>query len=213
MKRRKSSPPEDTATEESTRDRVSMASRRLFRRPWMVSPEERHRTRSGLAPGPAGAQRGEPGPPRSCLRNPSSARMAATAEATSGSSLSCALNVSIKSERQRAASGPARDCSPSRPCPSPPPLPSVLIAAPLRSARRRAWGGPARGVPGWGAPARGVIHGRRYRCCCCCWCPAGAMSAGQRGRGAPAALGVLRGVHCGEAEPGSRAPWLGRCPG
>lgn len=43
MKRRKSSPPEDTATEESTRDRVSMAARRLLLRPWMVSPADKQR--------------------------------------------------------------------------------------------------------------------------------------------------------------------------
>lgn len=38
MKRRKSSPPEDTATEESTPHRVSMALVRLALRPWIVSP-------------------------------------------------------------------------------------------------------------------------------------------------------------------------------
>ncbi|XP_061865776.1 general transcription factor IIH subunit 3 isoform X2 [Colius striatus] len=57
MKRRNSSPPEETATEESTRDRVSMAARRLLRRPWMVSPGERQSTRSGPGrggPRPAG---------------------------------------------------------------------------------------------------------------------------------------------------------------
>ena len=38
MKRRKSSPPEDTATEESTPHRVSMALVRFATRPWSVSP-------------------------------------------------------------------------------------------------------------------------------------------------------------------------------
>lgn len=38
MKRRKSFPPEDTATEESTPHRVSMAQVRFARRPWIVSP-------------------------------------------------------------------------------------------------------------------------------------------------------------------------------
>lgn len=38
MKRRKSSPPEDTATEESTPHRVSMALVRFALRPWIVSP-------------------------------------------------------------------------------------------------------------------------------------------------------------------------------
>ena len=38
MKRRKSSPPDDTATEESTPHRVSMALVRFALRPWIVSP-------------------------------------------------------------------------------------------------------------------------------------------------------------------------------
>lgn len=66
MKRRKSSPPEDTATEESTRDKVSMASRRLFRRPWMVSPGERQRrvvrASPWAQPGLSGVPAGSPGP-------------------------------------------------------------------------------------------------------------------------------------------------------
>lgn len=41
MKRRKSSPPEDTATEESTAQRVSMALVRWALRPWIVSPAMR----------------------------------------------------------------------------------------------------------------------------------------------------------------------------
>ncbi|KAM6052336.1 LOW QUALITY PROTEIN: general transcription factor IIH subunit 3 [Chlamydotis macqueenii] len=67
MKRRKSSPPEDTATEESTRDRVSMAARRLLLRPWMVSPGERQRgtvrvSPTRPSPGRPGAEEGGPGP-------------------------------------------------------------------------------------------------------------------------------------------------------
>lgn len=56
MKRRKSSPPEETATEESTRDRVSMASSRLLLRPWMVSPGVcgEGRERSAVRAGPGG---------------------------------------------------------------------------------------------------------------------------------------------------------------
>ena len=38
MKRRKSSPPDDTATEESTPHKVSMALVRFALRPWIVSP-------------------------------------------------------------------------------------------------------------------------------------------------------------------------------
>lgn len=38
MKRRKSSPPEDTATEESTPHRVFMALVKFALRPWIVSP-------------------------------------------------------------------------------------------------------------------------------------------------------------------------------
>lgn len=45
MKRRKSSPPEDTATEESTSVRQSLAHVRLSLRPRMVSPEGEGRTR------------------------------------------------------------------------------------------------------------------------------------------------------------------------
>ncbi|XP_071671957.1 general transcription factor IIH subunit 3 isoform X2 [Patagioenas fasciata] len=125
MKRRKSSPPEDTATDESTRDSVSMAARRLLLSPWMVSPAGRGggaRSR-GRPRGPHLGLRGDPDPPRSCLRKPSSARMAATAEATSGSSLSCALKVSIRSVRERGArqarpgaAPPARPRSRYRPC-------------------------------------------------------------------------------------------------
>uniref|UniRef100_A0A0E9XMW2 Uncharacterized protein n=1 Tax=Anguilla anguilla TaxID=7936 RepID=A0A0E9XMW2_ANGAN len=62
MKRRKSSPPEDTATEESTPVSRSMACVRFSLRPWMVSP-------------------------LSLFKNSSRVRMAATAEATSGSCL------------------------------------------------------------------------------------------------------------------------------
>lgn len=56
MKRRNSSPPEETATEESTRDRVSMASSRLLLRPWMVSPGVcgEGRERSAVRAGPGG---------------------------------------------------------------------------------------------------------------------------------------------------------------
>lgn len=63
MKRRKSSPPEETATEESTRDRVSMAASRLLLRPWMVSPARRQRcaVRPGLGlPRARLAVRGDP---------------------------------------------------------------------------------------------------------------------------------------------------------
>lgn len=83
--------------------------------------------RSGPGPGAGAWPRGGGGgdarcPPRSRLRKPSSARMAATAEATSGSSLSCALNASIRSEREKGgASGPARP-GPARLGPTPAPL-------------------------------------------------------------------------------------------
>jgi len=90
MKRRKSSPPELTATDESTRDSVSMASRRLLRRPWMVSPRRRAERRGqgrasplrarprgiGAHLGPAGgspAARGWRPPPRRRRGRPSAA--------------------------------------------------------------------------------------------------------------------------------------------
>lgn len=90
MKRRKSSPPELTATDESTRDSVSMASRRLLRRPWMVSPGGRTERRCqgraspvrvrpqgiGAHLGPAGgspAARGWRPPPRRRRGRPSAA--------------------------------------------------------------------------------------------------------------------------------------------
>lgn len=153
MKRRNSSPPEETATEESTRDRVSMASSRLLLRPWMVSPGVcgEGRERSAVRAGPGGwclAPRGGGDarcPPRSRLRKPSSARMAATAEATSGSSLSCALNASIRSEREKGgASGPAR------------PGPARLGSGREVSEGRRG-AGPGRGLPlgAAGGPLRG----------------------------------------------------------
>lgn len=63
MKRRKSSPPEETATEESTRDRVSMAASRLLLSPWMVSPAGRQRcaVRAGLGLTDTGLVVGRPG--------------------------------------------------------------------------------------------------------------------------------------------------------
>lgn len=60
MKRRKSSPPEETATEESTRDRVLMAASRLLLRPWMVSPAGRQRCMA-RAPPTRASPWGDPG--------------------------------------------------------------------------------------------------------------------------------------------------------
>lgn len=164
--------------------------------------------RSGLGPGgwcpvPAWPWGGARCPPRSRLRKPSSARMAATAEATSGSSLSCALNASISSERQKEAPqarpGPAR----SHPGPAPrPPLPSLLMAAlPAASPQPWAWrGAPGRDV----TPGPDVICKRRER-------PAprgGGMSAGEaaaggreRAPGRGELRAALRGPGPGPSEP------------
>lgn len=92
MKRRKSSPPEDTATEESTPVRQAVAHVRLSLRPRIVSPERagkkpvkirscfREHTRLKLN-----------NTPSSLLRNSSRVRMAATADAMAGSLFICAL--------------------------------------------------------------------------------------------------------------------------
>lgn len=97
MKRRKSSPPEDTATEESTPFRQSVADVRLSLRPRMVSPESTGTAaykRLHTPQNHAGCHT-----PLSLLRNSSRVRMAATAEAMSGSSLICALKYSTSSDR------------------------------------------------------------------------------------------------------------------
>lgn len=115
----------------------------------------RHGPRRGETRGREGTPslpglRGDLGPPRSCFRKPSSARMAATAEATSGSSLSCALKVSIKSAKQRGTSCSARPgAAPRRPPSAPltvrahgrgrsPPHPAAAAATPPASPGRGA---------------------------------------------------------------------------
>lgn len=94
MKRRKSSPPEDTATEESSPVRQSVAHFRLSLRPRMVSPEEggRHSLSKQDYGSPETWQLcSQPAQqtytPLSLLRNSSRVRIAATAEAMSGSFL------------------------------------------------------------------------------------------------------------------------------
>lgn len=106
MKRRNSSPPDDTATEESTPVRQSVADFRFSLRPRIVSPGGGGRAKTrrqskavdhyercdfGCEP------RASLDKPLSLLRNSSRVRIAATAEAMSGSSLICALKYSTSS--------------------------------------------------------------------------------------------------------------------
>lgn len=101
MKRRKSSPPDDTATDESVSSSLRMAWVMFSRRPRMVSPTE------GQAWGHTGTS--QPWTALwtrtdslwSLLRNSSRDRIAATAEATSGSPLICARKYSTSSERKQ----------------------------------------------------------------------------------------------------------------
>lgn len=94
MKRRKSSPPEDTATEESTPVRQAVAHFRLSLRPWIVSPEGANKINSCFQ---EYIRLKLKNTPLSLLRNSSKVRMAATADAMPGSLFICALKYSTSS--------------------------------------------------------------------------------------------------------------------
>lgn len=182
--------------------------------PARASPwgETRGRGETSSRPGP----RGDPGPPRSCLRKPSSTRMATTAEATSGSSLSCALKVSIRSARQPGAvrPGPARPgATPRHPPPAPiyrpcswqRPLRSALLPARPPHRPPRLGVAPCRPSDGTRsddvAPCRGVISRRREQLAL----PTGAMSAGE----AAGSRAARRWREVGAAAGAQRASALG----
>lgn len=176
MKRRKSSPPEETATEESTRDRVSMAASRLLLRPWMVSPARRQRcaVRAGLGlPRARLAVRGDPRqrgdlvpPGAEGGPGPTSVLLEEAQQHTDGDHGRGHVGVvpqlrpeGLDQVCKATGRGQARP-GPARRYPAPPAprshLPSVLMAAaaPLRSPPRPAATPPA-------SPGRGAVPSER----------------------------------------------------
>lgn len=149
MKRRKSSPPEETATEESTRDSVSMASSKLLLRPWMVSPAGRQRCTVRASPTPRGrpGQRGVPVPPGAQGRPaPTSVLLEEAQQRADGGHGRGHVGVvpqlrpegldQVCKATGRVRPGPAQPgAAPRRPPPLP--LPSVLMAAAARLPARR----------------------------------------------------------------------------